>query len=119
MPGDTSETIAVTVNGDLIAELDETFRVTLSAPSDATLADATGIGTIVDDELLPVVDIDEPTVLEGAGAITFTVSLSHQSGSTVTVGLGHRGGNRDERARLLRHERHRDVRSRWTRRRPS
>ena len=85
VPGDTSETIAVTVNGDLVAELDEPFRVTLSAPSDATLADATGIGTIVDDELLPVIDIDEPTVLEGAGAITFTVSLSHQSGSTVTV----------------------------------
>ena len=85
VPGDTSETIAVSVNGDLVAELDEPFRVTLSAPSDATLADATGFGTIVDDELLPVIDIDEPTVLEGAGAITFTVSLSHQSGSTVTV----------------------------------
>ncbi len=85
VPGDTSEAIAVTVNGDLVAELDELFRVTLSAPSDATLADATGIGTIVDDELLPVIDIDEPTVLEGSGAITFTVSLSHQSASTVTV----------------------------------
>ena len=67
VPGDTSETFAVTVNGDLVAELDETFRATLSAPSDATLADATGIGTIVDDELLPVIDIDEPTALEGVG----------------------------------------------------
>ena len=80
MPGETSETIRVTVNGDLIAELDETFLVTLSAPSNATLADATGIGTIVDDELLPVIDIDEPTVLEDSGAIAFTVSLSHRSG---------------------------------------
>ena len=51
MPGDTSETIGVTVNGDLIAELDEPFRVTLSAPSDAALGDATGFGTIVDDRL--------------------------------------------------------------------
>jgi hypothetical protein len=56
-PGDTSEPIAVTVNGDLVAELDETFRVTLTAPSNATLADAIGIGTVVDDELLPVIDI--------------------------------------------------------------
>ena len=38
-----------------------------------------GIGTIVDDELLPVIDIDEPTALEGVGSITFSVTLSHQS----------------------------------------
>ncbi len=109
VPGDTSEAIAVIVNGDLVAELDEAFRVTLSAPTDATLADPTGIGTIVDDELLPVVDIDEPTALEGAGTITFTVSLSHQSGLPVTVGWDHGGRDRGERVGLLRHERHRDV----------
>jgi hypothetical protein len=75
----------VSVNGDLVAELDETFDVTLTAPSNATLADPTGAGTIVDDELLPVIDIDEPTALEGAGSIVFTVSLSHQSASPVAV----------------------------------
>ena len=85
VPGDTSETLAVSVNGDLVAELDEDFRVTLTAPSNATLADATGVGTIVDDELLPVIDIDEPTALEGSGSLVFTVSLSHQSASPVTV----------------------------------
>jgi hypothetical protein len=85
VPGDTSETIAVSVNGDLVAELDEIFDVTLTAPSNATLADATGVGTIVDDELLPVIDIDEPTAPEGSGSIVFTVSLSHQSASPVTV----------------------------------
>ena len=85
VPGDTSETLAVSVNGDLIAELDEAFRVTLSGPSNATLGGATGIGTIVDDELLPVIDIDEPTILEGVGSITFSVTLSHQSASPVTV----------------------------------
>jgi hypothetical protein len=85
VPGDTSETLAVDVNGDLVAELDEWFHVTLSGPSKATLADATGIGTIVDDELLPVIDIDEPTVLEGSGSITFSVSLSHQSALPVTI----------------------------------
>ncbi len=85
VPGDTSETIGVGVNGDLVAELDEILDITLTAPSNATLADATGVGTIVDDELLPVVDIDEPTALEGSGWIVFTVSLSHQSASPVTV----------------------------------
>ncbi|MGH2641642.1 MAG: Calx-beta domain-containing protein [Actinomycetota bacterium] len=85
VPGDTSETLGVTVNGDLVAELDEAFRVTLSAPSNATLGDATGIGTIVDDELEPVIDIDEPTAAEDTGSITFSVSLSHESDSPVTV----------------------------------
>ncbi|HEX6581851.1 MAG TPA: Calx-beta domain-containing protein [Actinomycetota bacterium] len=85
VPGDASETIVVSVNGDLVAELDEILDVTLTAPSNATLADAAGIGTIVDDELLPVIDIDEPMALEGSGSIVFTASLSHQSASPVTV----------------------------------
>jgi Calx-beta domain-containing protein len=89
VPGDTSETFAVTVNGDLVAELDEAFRVTLSGPSNATLGDADGIGTIVDDEGLPVVDIDEPSIVEGqsgTSSINFNVILSHPSDLTpVTV----------------------------------
>jgi hypothetical protein len=85
LPGATSETITVSVNGDTVAELDETFRIALATPVDATLADATGMGTIVDDELLPVIDIDEPIALEGNGVITFSVTLSHQSASPVTV----------------------------------
>jgi hypothetical protein len=84
-PGDTTKSIAVTVNGDVDAELDETFRVLLSAAANATVGNAVGIGTIVDDELLPVIDIDEPTALEDTGTITFTVTLSHPSGSPVTV----------------------------------
>jgi hypothetical protein len=87
-PGDTSKTFAVTVNGDLVAELDEAFRVTLSGPSNATLGRAGGIGTIVDDELLAVVDIDEPTIMEGqSGTATlgFSVTLSHQASFPVTV----------------------------------
>ena len=110
VPGDTSETIGVSVNGDLVAELDEVFDVTLATPSNATLADPTGVGTIIDDELLPVIDIDEPTALEGSGSIVFSASLSHQSASPVTVGWRYRGRNRHERHRLLRHERHRHVR---------
>lgn len=83
--GDTSETVDVTVNGDLVAELDDTFRVILSAPVNAVLGDAEAFGMIVDDELLPVVDIDEPTVAEATGSVTFAVTLSNQSASVVTV----------------------------------
>jgi hypothetical protein len=85
VPEDTSETLAVSVNGDLVAELDEMFHVTLSSPTNATIGDGRGFGTIVDDELQPVIDIDEPTALEGTGTITFAVTLSHQSDLPVTV----------------------------------
>jgi hypothetical protein len=86
--GDTSETIPVAVNGDVTAELDETFRVILSAPSNADLGDDEGFGTIVDDEDLPVIDIDEPTVAEGQSGtapVSFSVTLSNPAAWPVTV----------------------------------
>ncbi len=49
-PSDTSETITVKVVGDLIDEPNEAFVVNLTAPVGATLADAQGTGTILDDE---------------------------------------------------------------------
>ena len=64
VPGDTAESVSVAINGDGVAELDEEFRVVLSAPSNATLGDASATGTIVDDELMPVLDIDEPSIVE-------------------------------------------------------
>lgn len=87
-PGDTNETIDVSVNGDVVAELDETFLVVLSNPSEATLDDAQGVGTIDDDELLPVIDIDDPSVADGPSGtamLSFSVTLSNLSASIVTV----------------------------------
>ena len=48
--GETSGTITVLVNGDTKVEPDETFTVTLSNASGATIADAVGTGTIIDDD---------------------------------------------------------------------
>ncbi len=88
VPGGTSESIPVSVLGDVTAELDETFDVILATPSNATIADGSGLGTITDDELLAVVDIDEPTLVEGqsgTATIGFSVTLSHQATFPVTV----------------------------------
>ena len=87
-PGDTTKTFGVTVKGDIIAELHETFRVVLTSPSNAVLADPQGLGTITDDELLPVIDIDEPSIVEGqsgTSSINFSVILSHPSAIAVSV----------------------------------
>ncbi len=55
-PGVTSQTITVLVNGDRLGESNESFSVRLTNPTNAFIADATGVGTIVDDE--PYVSID-------------------------------------------------------------
>ena len=48
--GTTSQPIAVTVTGDATGEADETVVVQLSGPVNATLAAASGTGTIADDD---------------------------------------------------------------------
>ena len=48
--GETSKTINIAVTGDTTVEQDETFTVTLSAPSGATLGTATATGTITNDD---------------------------------------------------------------------
>jgi hypothetical protein len=49
-PGQTSQTVTVSVFGDTRNESDETFFVNLSSPTNATIADAQGIATILNDE---------------------------------------------------------------------
>lgn len=46
-PGETSKTVTIVVLGDSLAENSETFTVVLSSPTNATLLDATGVGSIV------------------------------------------------------------------------
>ncbi|MCP4986506.1 MAG: DUF11 domain-containing protein, partial [Colwellia sp.] len=84
--GETSRAITVTVFGDLLDEHDETFSVTLSGVEGGTLVDSEGLGTIVDDDPLPALQITDVTVTEGDSGLTealFTVSLSAPSGRQV------------------------------------
>jgi len=50
LPGDTSKTVDVTVNGDTKHEADETFTVDLSGAVNATISDNQGLGTITNDD---------------------------------------------------------------------
>ena len=56
--GDVSEVVSVSVIDDLLVESAETFTVTLSAPSGATIAVPQATGTIVDDDALPAAAAD-------------------------------------------------------------
>jgi len=86
--GQTSATFTVTINGDTTVESNENFTVTLSNPTNATIADGTATGTITDDDAAVTVSIGDATVTEGNSGnatMTFTITLSGPSGQTVTV----------------------------------
>ena len=87
--GQLTRTITVAVNGDTIDEVNETYFVNLSNPTNATIADSQGVGTIIDDDGVPSLSINDVTVTEGqSGTVNanFTVSLSASSGQPVSVG---------------------------------
>jgi hypothetical protein len=74
-PGTTSQPISVPIIGDLLDEDDETFTVNLSNPTNATIADGAGLGTITDD--------DEPAA---AGPAPQGYSLVGEDGSLYAFG---------------------------------
>ena len=84
-PGQTSTTVTVQVKGDTLDEVNETYFVNLTAPTNATLGDAQGAGTITDDDGPPALSIDSVSTSENAGMANFTVTLAPVSGATVTV----------------------------------
>jgi hypothetical protein len=86
--GQTSKTVTVAVNGDTLDEADEQYYLNLASPVGATIANATGVGTILDDDITPRMSINDATVIEGdTGTVTaaFTVTLSSASAQPVLV----------------------------------
>jgi hypothetical protein len=95
--GATTRTVAVSVKGDALDEPDETFELRLASPVNATLADATGQATIVDNDGPPRMTVADSRRTEGnpggtAAALAFKVSLGVASGQEVTVGYATAGG---------------------------
>jgi len=85
--GETSKTVTIGVIGDVCDEPDETFFVNLSNPTNATITDNQGLGTIIDDDPLPSLTIDDATVNEAntLTVIVFTVTMSNPSCQTVCM----------------------------------
>ena len=87
-PGQTVKSVDVNIVDDTLDEDDETFALVLSQPDQATLADGTGLGTIIDDDAAPAASIGDAAVTEGntgTAPATLAVSLAAPSGRTVTV----------------------------------
>ena len=86
--GSSTYTFTVLVNGETLNEPSETFFVNVTNVINAVVVDGQGVGTIVNDDPLPSLSINDATVIEGnAGTVNavFTVTLSAASGQTVSV----------------------------------
>jgi hypothetical protein len=114
-PGQTTQTIPVTVFGDTNPEADEFFFVNLANPSNATLADSQGRVTVVNDDGplptgspspsgtasptptgTPAVSISDASVVEGnsgTSTVPLTVALSQASSMNVTVDYASHDGS--------------------------
>jgi aryl-phospho-beta-D-glucosidase BglC (GH1 family) len=91
-PGETQKAVLIPIIPDTLPEADETFFLRFSTPTNATLVDGEGMGTIKDDDgvqtVLPQLTVGDASVTEGnsgTAALTFTVKLSAASTGAITV----------------------------------
>jgi serine protease len=97
--GSTTKNFLVSIKGDTVSEPDETFNVTLSNVTGATVADGQAVGTIVNDDGgsggTPNLTIDNVTSTEGNSgtkAFVFTVKLSAAASGDVTYNIATANG---------------------------
>ncbi len=103
--GQTSATVTVNVDGDLLSETNETFNLnltsaTVAAPGGGTtnvaITDNQGVGTILNDDMVNILVGNAAPVAEGhTGAtnqLAFAVTLAQPSAATVTVNYTTVGG---------------------------
>jgi hypothetical protein len=83
--GETTQTIDISLSGDQVVETDETITITLSNPTgtDVIIGDATGSGTITNDDTATITIVDR-AVLEDQGTALITFLLDN----AVDGGLG-------------------------------
>ncbi len=83
--GSVQHTVTVSVLGDLRDEAAESFELRVFAPAGAILADSVGVGTILNDDTLPVLSVADTSATESDGSASVAVRLTPASGQTVTV----------------------------------
>lgn len=87
-PHQTTRTVVVPIIGDTIDEFEESLRLQLSNPNNATLDRLRGVGTISDDDAPPTASLRDVTVVEGNSGVTlarFNISLSQKSGKEICL----------------------------------
>ena len=92
-PGNTSQSIGILIKGDTAVEGTEDFLVNLSNPVGATIADGQGVGTIIDDDALTLLNQTNST----RGVVLDSVTYVAETLPIITE----RNFSSDQRTRLL------------------
>ena len=92
-PGQTSQSLTVFINGDTAVEGTEDFFLNLSNPINATIADGQGVGTIIDDDALLLLNQTGSTRAVALDSVTFVAE-------TLPI-ITERNFSSDQRTRLL------------------
>ena len=96
--GVLSKNFSVSIKGDTASEPDETFNVTLSNVTGATVADGQAVGTIQNDDgatgsaTLSIGDVTAAEGNSGTKQFVFTVSLSQAAATDVSYNIATSGG---------------------------
>jgi hypothetical protein len=96
-PGVTSQTVSVSVIGDVLDEPDETFRIGLSNSVNAAISVSSSppLVRILDDDPSPVISVNDVGVIEGSTGTTdavFTLHLSARSAHQISVNFATAAG---------------------------
>ena len=99
--GESSKPVTILVNGDTQDEPSETFFVQLSGQTNATLAKAQGIGTIINDDAVAPASLQFSdaaySVQEGLTAINVTVTRNGDTTAAATVDYATSNGTADQK----------------------
>ena len=82
--GETTKNITISTTTDTHFEQDEVMLVNLTNPSNATISDSQGEGTITNDDTAPSISISDESEEEGTNLV-FTVTLSNRSYQAISV----------------------------------
>ena len=84
--GSLTRTIEVLLSGDEIVELDETFFLELSDPTDAVIGDGQAVGTIENDDsaTISIINVSQTEGDDGTKAFTFEISIDAEVDEIVT-----------------------------------
>ena len=92
-PGVVTQTVTVNIANDTVFEGTENFNVNLTAPTNATILDNLGVGTITDNDTAPTIaSVSSPTSAEGTDLV-YTVTLSNASSTATTFAYTLGGGS--------------------------
>ena len=92
-PGQTSKTVTVSTTDDVIHENDEQVLLVISGPTGgATIADDTGVGTILNNDDGPVMSVSDASVTEG-GNLVFTITKTGQTQRSTPISYSTANGS--------------------------